>query len=83
MLSVCAKKGGVEEEKKKKKRKVDTLTYEWCVRCFARLIFLQPVKGTIMRCFTGMTSGWKNNTGGKSSTIQELGKCFFLALSIQ
>lgn len=76
MLSVCGKK-------EKKKRKVEMLMYEWCVGCFVRLIFLQPVKGTIRSCFTGMTRGWKGNTERKSSTIQESEKYFLLALSIQ
>lgn len=42
----------------------------WVVRCFARLIFLQPVKDTIRRCFTGMTRGWKGDTGRKASKNQ-------------
>lgn len=51
------------------------------VRCFARLIFLQSVKGTIRRCFTGLTRDWKGNTERKSSKIPESGKCLLVALS--
>lgn len=72
-----------KKRKKTQQSKVEMLMYEWCVGCFVRLIFLQPVKGTIRSCFIGMTRGWKGNTERKSSTIQESGKYFLLALSIQ
>lgn len=66
----------------KKREKIDV----GVVRCFLRGLFLQPVKGAIRWCFTGMTRGWKGDTGRKFSKNQgkkssESGKYVLVALS--